>query len=74
MSTEPKWKSLPTKDELAKVKSHDELRKLVDLKTLIQALNYLRTNKKSHYIYNLTQKLMVQKAKDAGLTVDVEVD
>lgn len=74
MSTEPKWKSLPTKDQLAKVKSRDELHKIVDLKTIIQALNYLRTNKKSHYIYNLKNKLMAQKAEEAGLTVDIDIE
>jgi len=70
MSDNPKWQSLPTPEQLAKVSNREELHKIVDLKTIIQALNYYRTNKKSHYNYNLKKNIILQKAKDAGITAD----
>jgi len=66
----PKWQSLPTPEQLSKIKSRDDLHKLVDLKTIIQALNYYRTNKKSHFNYNLKKNIILQKAKEAGITAD----
>lgn len=66
----PKWQSLPTPEQLSKVKTREDLHKLVDLKTMIQALNYYRTNKKSHHNYNLRKSLIYKKAVAAGFTAD----
>jgi len=66
----PKWQSLPTPEQLSKIQNRDQLHKLVDLGTIIQALNYYRTNKRAHYNYNLRKNLILKKAIEAGITAD----